>query len=68
MFRSQANAVTTMQAATISPMAAISHTVLRLTAEAQAYHQEPAQQAPASYQSGSNSDFQDMPLDDDLPF
>ena len=34
----------------------------------QAYHQEPAQQAPASYQSGSNSDFQDMPLDDDLPF
>ena len=27
------NAVTTMQAATISPMAAISHTVLRLTAE-----------------------------------
>ena len=29
------------------------------------------QQAPApveSYQSGSNSDFQDMPLDDDLPF
>lgn len=33
MFRSQANAVTTMQAATISPMAAISHTVLRLTAE-----------------------------------
>ena len=34
----------------------------------QAYHQEPAPQAPASYQSGSNSDFQDMPLDDDLPF
>ena len=33
MFRSQANAVTTMQAATISPMAAISHMVLRLTAE-----------------------------------
>ena len=32
-------------------------------------YQEPApQQAPASYQSGSNSDFQDMPLDDDLPF
>jgi len=23
---------------------------------------------PASYQSGSNADFQDMPLDDDLPF
>ena len=34
----------------------------------QAYHQEPAPQAPASYQSGSNSDFQDMQLDDDLPF
>ncbi len=33
----------------------------------QSYHQE-APQAPASYQSGSNSDFQDMPLDDDLPF
>lgn len=32
-------------------------------------YQEPAPQpAPASYQSGSNSDFQDMPLDDDLPF
>lgn len=31
-------------------------------------YQQPAQQAPASYQSGSNSDFQDMPLDDDLPF
>lgn len=25
-------------------------------------------QAPSSYQSGSNSDFQDLPLDDDLPF
>lgn len=25
-------------------------------------------QAPESYQSGSNSDFQDLPLDDDLPF
>lgn len=23
---------------------------------------------PSSYQSGSNADFQDMPLDDDLPF
>lgn len=36
----------------------------------QAYSQAPsAPQAPeASYQSGSNSDFQDMPLDDDLPF
>ncbi len=33
----------------------------------QSYHQD-APQAPASYQSGSNSDFQDMPLDDDLPF
>lgn len=31
-------------------------------------YQAPAQQAPASYQSGSNADFQDMPLDDDLPF
>lgn len=33
-------------------------------------YQEPArQQAPATYQSGSNADFQDMPLDDDdLPF
>jgi single-strand DNA-binding protein len=31
-------------------------------------YQAPAQQTPASYQSGSNSDFQDMPLDDDLPF
>lgn len=32
----------------------------------QSYQQEaPAQ---ASYQSGANSDFQDMPLDDDLPF
>ena len=34
----------------------------------QAY-QAPVQQAPQpSYQSGSNADFQDMPLDDDLPF
>jgi single-strand DNA-binding protein len=32
------------------------------------YQAAPPQQAPASYQSGSNSDFQDMPLDDDLPF
>ena len=30
-------------------------------------HQAPAQPQP-SYQSGSNADFQDMPLDDDLPF
>ncbi len=34
----------------------------------QPYQQEMPQQAPASYQSGSNADFQDMPLDDDLPF
>ncbi|MCD8025656.1 MAG: single-stranded DNA-binding protein [Clostridiales bacterium] len=34
----------------------------------QSYQQPAAQQAPASYQSGSNDDFQDMPLDDDLPF
>lgn len=33
----------------------------------QAYQQD-MPQAPASYQSGSNSDFQEMPLDDDLPF
>lgn len=26
------------------------------------------QSTPSSYQSGSNVDFQDMPLDDDLPF
>ncbi len=31
-------------------------------------YQEPAAQAQPSYQSGSNADFQDMPLDDDLPF
>ena len=37
--------------------------------ENQSYQQAPPQQqAPASYQSGSNADFQDMPLDDDLPF
>lgn len=34
------------------------------SAQAPAY-QEPAQ---PSYQSGSNADFQEMPLDDDLPF
>lgn len=34
----------------------------------QTYQEPAAQQAPASYQSGSNADFQDMPLDDDLPF
>ena len=35
----------------------------------QSYQQAPPQQqAPASYQSGSNADFQDIPLDDDLPF
>ncbi len=31
-------------------------------------YQEPAPQAAPSYESGSNADFQDMPLDDDLPF
>ena len=38
---------------------------------APSYQTPSYQQAPApveSYQSGSNSDFQDMPLDDDLPF
>ena len=59
---SQANAVTTMQAATISPMAAIQSYGAPSYGGNQAYHQEPAQQAPASYQSGSNSDFQDMPV------
>lgn len=34
---------------------------------AQQAYSEPAQPQP-SYQSGANSDFQDMPLDDDLPF
>jgi len=34
----------------------------------QPYQQEAPAQQPASYQSGANSDFQDMPLDDDLPF
>ncbi len=36
-------------------------------APAQQSYQAP-QPAQPSYQSGSNSDFQDMPLDDDLPF
>ena len=31
-------------------------------------YQAPQQPAQTSYQSGSNADFQDMPLDDDLPF
>ena len=31
-------------------------------------YQEPAPQAAPSYESGTNADFQDMPLDDDLPF
>lgn len=31
-------------------------------------YQQPAPVEPATYQSGANSDFQDMPLDDDLPF
>ncbi len=35
----------------------------------QSYHQNiDSQEPPEAYQSGSNSDFQDMPLDDDLPF
>ncbi len=36
----------------------------------QSYQQAPAfsQQPQTSYQSGTNNDFQDMPLDDDLPF
>ncbi len=36
----------------------------------QSYQQAPAysQQPQTSYQSGTNTDFQDMPLDDDLPF
>lgn len=34
---------------------------------AQQAYAEPAQ-PQTSYQSGANSDFQDMPLDDDLPF
>lgn len=34
----------------------------------QAVPQASVPDAPASYQSGSNADFQDMPLDDDLPF
>lgn len=37
----------------------------------QSYQAAPQAQipdTPASYQSGSNDDFQDMPLDDDLPF
>ncbi len=39
-------------------------------APAQPSYQAPAAPAPAqpSYQSGSAADFQDMPLDDDLPF
>ena len=36
---------------------------------APSYPQEaPAPQPAPSYQSGSNSDFQEMPFDDDLPF
>lgn len=35
----------------------------------QSYNQAPvAQQQPASYSNGSPSDFEEMPLDDDLPF
>lgn len=36
-------------------------------APAQQSYQEPQQPQP-TYQSGSNADFQEMPLDDDLPF
>ena len=34
----------------------------------QAYNQAPAQQQQSSYSNGSPSDFEEMPLDDDLPF
>lgn len=35
----------------------------------QTYNQAPvAQQQPTSYSNGSTSDFEEMPLDDDLPF
>lgn len=34
----------------------------------QSYQQEAPAQQPASYQSGANADFEEMPLDDDLPF
>ena len=38
-------------------------------APAPSYGQAPPEPQPApSYQSGANSDFQEMPLDDDLPF
>ncbi len=39
------------------------------SAYAPSYSQEPPMAQPSpSYQSGSNSDFQEMPFDDDLPF
>ena len=34
----------------------------------QAYNQAPTQQQQSSYSNGSPSDFEEMPLDDDLPF
>ena len=35
----------------------------------QSYNQAPVQQQqPASYSNGTSSDFEEMPLDDDLPF
>lgn len=37
------------------------------SAPAQQY-QQPAAQPQTSYQNGTNEDFQEMPLDDDLPF
>ena len=37
-------------------------------APAQPAYQAPQPAAQPSYQSGSNADFQEMPLDDDLPF
>ena len=38
------------------------------TAPAQPAYQAPQPAAQPSYQSGSNADFRDVPLDDDLPF
>ncbi|MGN0459817.1 MAG: single-stranded DNA-binding protein [Ruminococcus sp.] len=32
------------------------------------YHQAPVQEQQTSYSNGSNSDFEEMPMDDDLPF
>ncbi|MGN1131917.1 MAG: single-stranded DNA-binding protein [Ruminococcus sp.] len=33
-----------------------------------AYQQAPVQEQQTSYSNGSNSDFEEMPMDDDLPF